>query len=306
MSVVEGTVNTGSIVQSQDARTDNGWVSSTTIAQLAATAVAVINTLAALEMSAREYQIANGYYNLALQLRNYWNNTFVPCETAAVAYACSQPLYQPLYNETAGRYIASVKQQFADALNNVVNCANRFCTGLTQSMIKDITIAEAQAIGDAQNYAYRYEEAREEAMDDRRWARIMNALGLGRNLLGDAASYAKTAAGLYGLLGQQAGAGAAGALYALGYERNRNQTVYPTRPQSSWTPNPVSSMQTTSDQGGVMVGAPMDMSMPQSSPLPDMSPAPSTPIMGFAPVNQGADVTMAGTDVNASWTAGKA
>ncbi|MGF6599784.1 hypothetical protein P3T23_004518 [Paraburkholderia sp. GAS448] len=306
MSVVESTVNTGSIVQSQDARTDSGWITSSSIAQLAATAVAVINTVAALEISRREYEIAKGYYDLARELRDMWNNTFVPCEQATVAEACSAPLYTPLYDETAGRYIASVKQQFRDALNNIINCSNRFCTGLTQAMLKDAAIAQAQAVGDAQNYAYRYEEARKEAKDDLRWNRRMQALGLGRNLMAESATYAKAAEGLFGTLGQQAAMGASGAMYALGYGGSRNPTAWPSRAPQSWSPNPVSPMQTTGDAGGVVVGGPMDMSMPSSSPLPGMAPAPSTPVMGFAPVNQGGSDIMASVQSNATWDVGNA
>jgi hypothetical protein len=301
MSVVESTVNTGSIVQSQDARTDSGWIKSSSIAQLAATAVAVINTIAALEISRRQYEIAKGYYDMARELRDFWNNTFMPCEQATVAEACSAPLYTPQYDETAGRYVASVRQQFRNALNDITNCAPRFCTGLTQAMLKDAAIAEAQAIGDAENYAYRYEEARKEAKDDLRWNRRIQALGLGRNLLGESATYAQSAAGLFGTLGQQAAMGASGAMYALGYGNNRNQTTYPTRQAQSWSANPVSAMQTPDNPGAVSF--PVDMSMPSSSPLPEMAPAPSVPIMGYE--SSGSD-TMASIQTDATWNVGNA
>jgi hypothetical protein len=209
------------------------------LANAAAIAVAVYNTMAAIEIADKQYEIAKGYLDIARELHDYWLNTFKPCEQAYVAEACAAPVYQPRYEETAGRYVASVRQQFRKSIDNVVRTSSRYCTGLTAAMMKDIAIAEAQAVGSARNFAYRYEEARKERKDDIRWSRRHNALGLGRGLLGEAAQYGQAAGKILGDLGGQAVAGANGAMQFLGNQLNRNQTAYPQRGVGTQAPAPV-------------------------------------------------------------------
>jgi hypothetical protein len=83
------------------------------------------------------------------------------------------------------------------------------------------------------SFARRYEDMRVEAKSDQRFNRKLAVMQLGRGIASAADGYAKTAAGMYGTLGQQAAAGASGALQSLGNLLNRNQTTYPERPISS-------------------------------------------------------------------------
>lgn len=184
--------------------------------------VAIINTTAAIAISALQYKIAKGYLDLAKDMRDYWNGTFKPCEIKMVTEACSAPEYTPQYKTTAGRYVASVRQQFKNAIDDAARSTSRYCTGLTSMMVRDLAVAEAVAVGSAANFGFRYEEARKEILDQVRWDRRHQALSLGRDLIYQSANYAQMANGILSGLGDQAGRAAAGAMRALGYGEVRN------------------------------------------------------------------------------------
>lgn len=191
----------------------------------ASTAVAAINTAAAIKIANQQYQIAKGYLDLAKEMREYWNNSYKPCEVKMVAEACSAPLYEPQYQVTAGRYVAAVRQQFKNALDDASRNASRYCTGLSAMLARDMAVAEATAVGSAMNFGYRYEEARKEVLDQVRWDRRNQALGLGRDLITQSAKYSDMANGALSSLGDQAGRAAAGAMQSLGYSQVRNDGI---------------------------------------------------------------------------------
>lgn len=220
MSTIIG--NTGAAtVTNTTGVTDSGVVTSEGLAKAAQIAIAVLNTVAALEISQRQIKLARDYFNLAKEMRDFWNSTYRDCEVTHAGEACGAPLYTPQYDLTAGRYVASVRQQFRKGYDNLVRVAGRYCTGLTATTLKDIALAESMAVGDAVNMAYRYEEARKEAKDDVRWSRRDSVLALGRGIAKQAQSYAVLASDAYGNLGKQANAATEGAFQALGYMNNR-------------------------------------------------------------------------------------
>lgn len=106
---------------------------------------------------------------------------------------------------------------------------------------------ESLAAVDTANFAYRYEEHRKDAKDDIRWTRRQQALNRGRDLQSTAARYAEAAANAYGDVGAKIGQAASGAMEAIGYFNNRNDTVYP---QRSPLQRPSASM-----MGGAFIGA---------------------------------------------------
>ena len=201
--------------------TDSGWVQSSTIVQAGQIAVAGINTAAAIVIANKQYEIAKGYLGLAKEMREYWNSTFKPREQAYVAEVFAEAKHTPEYAVQAGRYVVSVRQQFKKKTDDALRCVSRYCTGLSAQLLKDITLAEATALGNAANYAYRYAEGRAENLNDRRLSRQHNALGIGRDMLGQSAKYSQLASDSMGNLGRQAAAGAAGALQALGHDQRQ-------------------------------------------------------------------------------------
>lgn len=174
-------------------------------------------------MAAAQERIANRQLAMAEALNRFWSGTYKPEEAQQLADAIAGVRYPyvPRYNQTAGRMANTVKISFQHKLRDALRCNSRYCTGLTSQMVKDFSIAEALATSAAMNYAFRYEEAKAQALEDRAWSRREQALNLGRGMRSEAAAYSKTAAGIYGTLGQQASAAAGGALRLLGYGLER-------------------------------------------------------------------------------------
>ena len=177
--------------------TDNGYKKAAELASAAMAAVATINTAAATAIAFRQLALANKYYDLAKEMRSYWNSTFRPNEIKQVNEAFNEPRYTPQYDVVAGRYLASVKQQFQKTMDKVATSARRYCCGMTAAMMRDIAVAQAMAESDAINLAYRYEDARKQIFDDRRWDRRQAAVALGRDLLSHVNSYMSNASNTY-------------------------------------------------------------------------------------------------------------
>lgn len=176
------------------------YVKASELARTAMIAVATINTVAATAIAIRQLVLANKYYDLAKEARDYWKGTFKPLEVAFVNEVKNMPMYTPQYDVTAGRFLAAVKQQFKRAYDSVGATASRYCTGLTATLMRDAMVAQAAAEGDVINLAYRYEDGRKQIFDEVRHGRRMQALTLGRNMIAESTTYASMANSTYGSL----------------------------------------------------------------------------------------------------------
>ena len=209
--------------------TDDGVITAANIAKVAAVAVAVINTTAAIEMAEKQEKLAKNYLKIAEEQNDYYYDVYVPCEDAELEEACSAPLYEEHTDVQVGRYKNSVRYQTAGQPEKALQCISRYCTGKRAAIIKDMVMGEAAALAAAANLGRRYEEQYADAKDDLRWARRSEALARGRDMMAQAVNFAGFAYGLFGRLGDQVAKGAAGAIGYLGYANNRNDTVYPNR-----------------------------------------------------------------------------
>lgn len=209
-------------MSSAKGRTDVGWVAATTIQKVAAIAIAKLQIDAAEKIAARQAEIAQGYLDIAKELQDLWRSQYKCLEIKATNESCAEPIYTPDYEEQAGRYAMSVKKQFQQAYDQLEQCLSPYCTGMRQLLTRDIAIEEARSVADAVNYAYRYAESRAEALNDRRWTRMTELIGLGRGLVSMSLSYSQAAGQLYSSLGHQAAASIAGAGKLLGYAFTRD------------------------------------------------------------------------------------
>jgi hypothetical protein len=219
--------------------TDGGIGYAANIAQAAAVAVAVLNTVAAIEMASKQETLARNYLNIAKEENQYYFDVYVPCENAEIAEACSAPLYTTHTDVQVGRMLNTVRHSFAGHPEKELQCVSRYCTGKQAMLIKDLLLSEATALATAGNLARRYEEQYADAQNDLRWARRAQALNRGRDMMSQAVEFSGFAYGLFGRLGDQAMKGAAGAVRYLGYAETRNDTVYPTRRQMERRVQPV-------------------------------------------------------------------
>lgn len=216
--------------------TNTGIVTAASIARLAAVAVAVTNTAAAIEMAEKQEKLARNYLKIAQEQNQYYYDVYVPCEDAELEEACSAALYEQHIDVQVGRYKNSVRHDLARQPQKALECLSRYCTGKKAALIKDAVMAEAQALSAAGNLGRRYEEQYADAKDDLRWARRAQALARGRDMMAQAVNFAGFAYGLFGRLGDQAAKGAAGAIGYLGYASARNETIYPSRTPLSRPP----------------------------------------------------------------------
>lgn len=207
--------------------TDIGLNTAANIAKIAAVAVAVINTAAAIDIAKDQERLARDYLNISKEQTDYYLNTYAPCENAEIQEACAEPLYDPHTETTIGRAVVSARGMFAGKPTNDIICFDRYNTGRNASIIKDQVLAEATAVSTAANLGRRIEEDYAEAKDDLRWARRSQALSRGRDMMAQAVTFSGFAFGLYGKLGEQAAKGAAGAIGYLGYANYRGDLERP-------------------------------------------------------------------------------
>lgn len=241
--------------------TDDGVSTNARWASLAATAIATINTLAAIKIANKQYDIANSYYKMAKQKWDRFKNKYMPCERREMNEACNTPEYTPKYDESANSWVSEVDRNFAQARARIDALNALHCICPDPSLAQDMSLMASIAAGDTANFAYRYEEHRRDAKNDVRWTRRQQALNRGRDLQSTAAKYAEAAANAYGDVSGKLGQAASGAMSAIGYFTNRNDTTYPQR-QPLQRP-------TNQYMGGAFIGA-----QPENGEYGFISPSP--------------------------------
>ena len=210
--------------------TDKGIVTAAAIGRLGAIAIAILNTVNAVKMAKLHKEIADKYHALAQEARDYYNDTYKPCEKIAVAEACDAPLYKREFDDVQiGRMLVSIRSKLKDTAERTIRSTGRYHTGLMAAGIKDMVIAQAAIESTVAGMGLRYEEARQLARDDLRWQRRASILNIGRDINAAAVSYAELSAGIFGRLGVQAADGVKGAIGYYEALDNRLAPQYPTR-----------------------------------------------------------------------------
>lgn len=227
--------------------TDTGVEGNAQWSSLAATAVATLNTVAAIRIADKQYDIARAYYAMARRKWDRFRDKYMPCERTEMNEACNTPGYVPQYGPSSTTWMAEVGRCFGQARTRADQLNALYCVCPDPSLAQDMSLQESIAAGDTGNFAYRYEEHRKDAKDDVRWTRRQQALNRGRDLQSTAARYAEAAANAYGDAGTNIGRAAEGAISAIGYFSNRNNTTYPQRQAIQRPPNQL--------LGGAFIGA---------------------------------------------------
>ena len=195
---------------------------------LAAIGSAANNAAKAIEIATKEWDMAKKYYQISKNWYDYYNNFFAPGEDQEISEALALKDEPPEYEAAQGRARTSAMLAFRGLLRKAVRCTSKYCTGLRRDMMLEVSSAQTDALAMAEGLGYRNERAYLEARDDVRFSKQLNTAKRGRDLLADNVSLAKTAAGIYGSLFNQAWDGLAGAGQYLGYYAERNQPSYPT------------------------------------------------------------------------------
>ena len=206
-------------------RSDVGWVASTTVQQAAAIAVATISTAAAIDIAKDQHDIAERQVEIAEQIQDHLFDNYYPCELKALEEACNEEVEEPQYERHADRFTNSASLQFARVRMDLERAYNRFCCGNHVRALKDLAIAEAKTLTDSRNMAYRYAEARADALNDVRWSRRISILQMGRGLASTALAYSQAAGGTFSSLGTGLSQTASAALGRLAFVSNRNEPL---------------------------------------------------------------------------------
>lgn len=212
----------------QDGVTDEGLDIFGGLLAGAAVLSAGYNAYRAVELATKEWAMADKYWRIAQNWLDYYRDYFAPVEDQEVNEAMNLQKDEPDYETARGRARAVAWLQFKDVLRQGVRCTSRYCTGLRQDMLADMSAAQADAVAMADGLGYRNERAYIEARDDVRFKKMLETAKRGRDMVADNVSLATAAAGIYGDLFNQAWQGLTGAGQYLGYYGSRNQTMYPT------------------------------------------------------------------------------
>ena len=194
----------------------------------AAIGSAAFNAAKAVELAGKEWEMAKKYWRISKNWLDYYNDNFAPGEDQELDEAMNLTEEPPGYEAAQGRARTSAMLEFRGLLRKAVRCTSKYCTGLRRDMLLEIMPAQANALAMAEGLGYRNERAYLEARDDVRFSKQLNTAKRGRDIVADNVSLAKTSAGIYGSLFNQAWDGLAGAGQYLGYYAERNQPSYPT------------------------------------------------------------------------------
>lgn len=194
----------------------------------AAIIAAGYNAARAVEIAIQEWEMAMKYWRISNNWLDHYKNHFAPVEDQELREAMGLTKEEPEFEVARGRARAVAWIQFKNVLNTAIRCTSRYCTGLRNDMLIDMSAAQADAVALADGLGYRNERAYIESRDDVRFDKMFNTAKRGRDMVSDNVSLAKTSAGIYGDLFDQAWSGLQGVGSYLGYWANRNETNYPT------------------------------------------------------------------------------
>lgn len=186
------------------------------------------NAKKAVDLALKEWDMAKKYWQISKNWIDYYYDNYAPGEDKEIDEAMNLTDEPPGYEAAQGRARTSAMLEFRGLLRKAVRCTSKYCTGLRRDMLLEIMPAQANALAMAEGLGYRNERAYLEARDDVRFSKQLNTAKRGRDIVADNVSLAKTSAGIYGSLFNQAWDGLAGAGQYLGYYAERNQPSYPT------------------------------------------------------------------------------
>ena len=186
------------------------------------------NAYRAVKIATDEWMMAKKYWKIARNWLDYYKDYYAPVEDQELNEALRLVKEEPEYDTARGRARAVAWLQFRGVVRQAMRCTSRYCTGLRQDMLSDLSASQADAIAMADGLGYRNERAYIETRDDVRFKKMLETAKRGRDMVADNVSLASSAAGIYGDLFNQAMAGLSGAGQYLGYWSSRHDTAYPT------------------------------------------------------------------------------
>jgi hypothetical protein len=128
-----------------------------------------------------------------------------PCEEGTITDAMQPEPYVPRFDLMVGKAAVQVKGLFAAERKKVQKGFTKYNSGAKRAALDKLCLAEAIAVSDAQQLAYRAEEQEVLAREDLAWNRQLETAAMGKNITTQASGYFGMAAGGLAAQGQAAG-----------------------------------------------------------------------------------------------------
>lgn len=140
------------------------------------------------EIADRVYNLANRQQSLAEEMYGHYKAQYQPHEIALgkqIDNYFANP-YRPQYDTTGGRFVVNARAQMTGKRREVLMCASQYCTGAVKTALRDLAVREANLVGNAMNSAIKYENLREQRMEDK-WLQVrLSFIQTGRGVSGQA------------------------------------------------------------------------------------------------------------------------
>lgn len=140
------------------------------------------------EIANRVYDLANRQQSLAEEMYSHYKAQYQPHEIALgkqIDNYFANP-YRPQYDTTGGRFVVNARAQMTGKRREVLMCASQYCTGAVKTALRDLAVREANLVGNAMNSAIKYENLREQRMEDK-WLQVrLSFIQTGRGVSGQA------------------------------------------------------------------------------------------------------------------------
>lgn len=127
------------------------------------------------EIADRTYEIADRQQKMAEEIFEFYKSTYLPHEIALgeqIQGYFDNP-YCADYEGTGDQFENNVKNAFARAKAGLLACTSQFCGAFTQAKRNQWEVEKAQAMANARNGAFRYEELRKDTKDSL-WLEMRN------------------------------------------------------------------------------------------------------------------------------------
>lgn len=190
------------------------------VRRIAAVAIAIDNAARLIDNYRMQRDIANRQMRIAEEQQRHLQDTYWPRELTFLGeFGTPEDIEDAnvLGRRYAGRLVASVAGAFAQQIKQADCRASRYCTSDRSKMMQDLLLVRAQTIANARVQGRMIGFSEVQARRDRNDARRRQAVALGKNLIGEAASlYGSAGAGLASV-GKELSASLGSALTAFGY-----------------------------------------------------------------------------------------
>ena len=160
------------------------------------------------QIADRVYDLANRQQTLAEDLYSHYKAQYQPHEIQLgkqIDNYFANP-YRPQYDTTAGRFVINARAQMVGKRREVLMCANQYCTGSVKTALRDLAVKEANLVGNAINSAVKYENLREQRLEDK-WLQVrLSFINTGRGVSGQASTGIDGAVAAFSKFGADPGA----------------------------------------------------------------------------------------------------